>query len=143
MRIYNMKLEMNPSTWIVSSESNGSPSVHWNAYGIALRGIDQIKFKRICSRVIVPEALSHHVKAVTMNMHWMVISHEDVRCLENHLYCRIEFKNFQFCSGYRSPKTSRYVLARVIEYNGRTLRKICGKDTIDAEISSLQQGYLG
>ena len=67
-------------TWIISCESDDSPSSYWHANSVAKLWVDKIELPSIGGRVIVAKPLSQYVKVKAMEVHGMIL-HSNESCV--------------------------------------------------------------
>ena len=66
------KSSITEPTWIISSESDDSPTADGHANRVPTLRVNEVEFLAILRVVVIAEALSQDVEIETMKMKWMV-----------------------------------------------------------------------
>ncbi|KAL8171450.1 hypothetical protein V2J09_023254 [Rumex salicifolius] len=101
-------------TWILGSESDGSPALIRDGNGVLERRINKIIVLRIFFLVKIPKAPTNNIETESMEMHWMVSSSNYIGSLEDKLNCSSIFQHSNF-----SP-SGRYLIHKRISMVGST-----------------------
>lgn len=83
----------------------------------------------IPSWVEIAESPAHNVKPISMEMHRMIVTRQNIRPLQNHLHARVVLQHHRPRPKLRRQKLPRQIPPRVVELPRRLLGEVFLKNT--------------